>query len=694
MQHANTALRARTGPGAGACPAVLVGRRVSLGRSASLVAPTSGNSSSAPRRGTPAKAAAAAGGASSSGGSTTAANAAPAAAPPAAASAAANAAAALFDKVGRSAAAVGGGNISSSSSSSKGVMSSNGNGSKAASAAAKPASSTTTTSASTAGGKRPSAPPPTALRNLVFVTSEVAPWSKTGGLGDVMGSLPAALAARGHRVMVVAPRYAEYPEAGDTGVRHVIPGGLAGGEPEVGYYHHSSRGVDYIFVDHPSYPRPGGFYADANGAYGDNQFRFSLLCLAALEAPLVLPLVDKAGSNDKGSSSSSSSSSSTKGDNKTLYGQECVFVANDWHAALVPVYLAAKYRPHGVYNSSRSVVAIHNLRHQGVFPPGSFKQLGLPGEWYPAVEYQYPPHQRTGPWAEEGRSVNLLKAGVAVADRLVTVSPGYAHEVTTWLGGWGLEGLLAARSPVLSGIVNGIEEAEWDPSTDRDIARNYSASSLREGKAANKRALQRELGLPEDPDAPLLAFIGRLDYQKGADLILQAAPWIMQQGCQLVCLGSGTPDLEGGLRWLEAAYPDQARGWVGFNVALSHRITAAADMLLMPSRFEPCGLNQLYAMAYGTVPIAHKTGGLADTVVDFDPFAEGGAKGTGWTFSTCDAAGLIAATGHALQTYREHRDEFDGIALRGMARDSSWEQAASQYEQVFEWALMDPPYAR
>ena len=471
--------------------------------------------------------------------------------------------------------------------------------------------------------------------------------------------------------MVVAPRYAEYPEAKDAGVRHRIPGGLAGGEPEVGFFHHVSRGVDYVFVDHPSYPRPGGFYADANGAYGDNQFRFSLLCLAALEAPLVLPLQGKG-----------------------LYGQECVFIANDWHAALVPVYLAAKYRPHGVYTSARSVVAIHNLRHQGVFPPGSFRQLGLPGEWYPAVEYQYPPHQRSGPWAEEGRSVNLLKAGLAVADRLVTVSPGYAQEVTTWLGGWGLEGLLAARSPVLTGIVNGIEEVEWDPAVDRDIAQNYSEASLREGKAANKRALQRELGLPEDPDAPLLAFIGRLDYQKGADLILQAAPWIMQQGCQLVCLGSGAADLEGGLRWLEAAYPNQARGWVGFNVALSHRITAAADMLLMPSRFEPCGLNQLYAMRYGTVPIAHKTGGLADTVVDFDPFAEGGPQGTGWTFSPCDAGGLVAACGNALATYREHRAEFDAIALRGMARDSSWEQAATAYEQVFEWALIDPPYAR
>ncbi|KAF8061313.1 SS1 [Scenedesmus sp. PABB004] len=498
-------------------------------------------------------------------------------------------------------------------------------------------------------------------RNLVFVTSEVAPWSKTGGLGDVLGSLPQALAARGHRVMVVTPRYANYPEAIDTGMRLDIMGA------EVGFFHHEHRGVDWVFVDHPAFPRPGGIYADKHGVYGDNQFRYMLLSLAGLEAPLNLPLGPDG-----------------------LYGQDCVFIANDWHAALVPVYLAAKYRPHGVYERARSVMAIHNLRHQGVFPPSTYASLGLPADWYHALEYQYPPHLRQGSYAEEGRSVNTLKAGIAVADRIVTVSPGYAEEIRTWLGGWGMEGMLNARGPVLNGIVNGIDDSDWNPAVDQHLPVNYDASSFKAGKAACKAALQAELGLPVNPDVPLIAFIGRLDYQKGADIVLQAAPWMMSQGVQLVCLGTGTTDLENGLRWLEAAYRDQARGWVGFNVAMSHKITAAADILLMPSRFEPCGLNQLYAMAYGTVPVAHATGGLRDTVIDFDPT---GPSGTGWTFGSCDAAGLMHATGLALATLRDYPKDFEGIQRRGMERDSSWNGAAEAYERIFEWALLDAPYA-
>uniref|UniRef100_A0A383VM81 starch synthase n=2 Tax=Tetradesmus obliquus TaxID=3088 RepID=A0A383VM81_TETOB len=499
------------------------------------------------------------------------------------------------------------------------------------------------------------------VRNLVFVTSEVAPWSKTGGLGDVLGSLPIALAARGHRVMVVTPRYSDYAEPTYSGTTININGN------EVGMYHYAHKGVDWVFVDHPCYPRPGGIYADEHGVYGDNQFRYQLLCLAAMEAPLQLPLGEKG-----------------------LYGQDCVFIANDWHAALVPVYLAAKYRPYGVYTNARSVMAIHNLRHQGVFPPGTFPSLGLPDGWYQAMEYQYPPHLRQGAYEEEGRSVNTLKAGITVADRLVTVSPGYAEEIRTWLGGWGMEGMIDARGPVLNGIVNGIDDEDWNPAVDKHLPVKYDISSFKAGKAACKKALQEELGLPVNADIPLIAFIGRLDYQKGADIVLQAAPWMMSQGVQLVCLGTGTTDLENGLRWLEAAYRDQARGWVGFNVAMSHKITAAADILLMPSRFEPCGLNQLYAMAYGAVPVAHATGGLRDTVLDFNPESQ---TGTGWTFSSCDASGLMHATGLALATLRDYPNDFEGIQRRGMQRDSSWNGAAEQYEQIFEWAIMDQPYA-
>ena len=456
---------------------------------------------------------------------------------------------------------------------------------------------------------------------------QVAPWSKTGGLGDVCGSLPPALAARGHRVMVVSPAYEAYSEAVDTGVSVDALG------TELRFLHHRDRGVDYVFASHPSFPRPGGFYADSAGPYGDNQYRFALLSLAGLEAPLVL---DLPGGGP--------------------YGDACVFVANDWHAAMVPVYLAGKFRPGGAHTDARCVLAIHNLRHQGVFSPSSFAGLGLPGGWYSALEWQYPPHQRMGSYEEEGRAVNTLKAGITTADRVVTVSPAYAYEIQTPEGGWGLEGLLASRAYALNGVLNGIDTVVWSPATDKHIVRRYTASTLREGKAANKAALQKELGLPVRPDVPLLGFIGRLDYQKGADLVLEASHWLADHGAQLVCLGTGDADLEAGMRWLETAFPDQARGWVGFDVPFSHRVTAAADILLMPSRFEPCGLNQLYAMAYGTVPVAHSTGGLRDTVVPYDPAAEDGT--TGWTFSPCTTPAFIGALGHALLTYKEYPDAF------------------------------------
>ncbi|KAI8464053.1 MAG: hypothetical protein J3K34DRAFT_441759 [Monoraphidium minutum] len=470
--------------------------------------------------------------------------------------------------------------------------------------------------------------------------------------------------------MVVVPRYEEYPDTEDTGAKLELLG-----HSTISYFHRRHKGVDWVFVDHPSYQRPAGLYADENGPYGDNQFRFTLLCLAACEAPLHLPLPREDGGE------------------KTFYGQDITFLANDWHGSLVPVYLAAKYRPHGVYEHARSILAIHNLRHQGVYPPHTFKELGLPSNWYGAVEFQYPPHQRQGSYAEEGRSVNHLKAGITTADRLLTVSPGYSAEITTYLGGWGMEGLLGDRHSVLTGIVNGIDMEEWNPATDPDLAANYSIADFKAGKAANKAALQKELGLPVDPDIPMLAFIGRLDFQKGADLVLQAAPWLMSQGVQLVCLGTGTPDLEAGLRWLEATYPDQARGWVGFNVAMSHKMTAAADILLMPSRFEPCGLNQLYAMRYGAVPVAHKTGGLGDTVIDFDPFKKP-PVGTGWTFSNFETGGLMHAAGLALSTMKKHPEDFEGIQRRGMERDSSWNASAREYEQIFDWAAMDAPWCK
>ncbi|CAH9059020.1 unnamed protein product [Cuscuta epithymum] len=515
---------------------------------------------------------------------------------------------------------------------------------------------------------------PRKVYSIVFVTSEAAPYSKTGGLGDVCGSLPITLARRGHRVMVVSPRYFDSLPSDEkfksvVNLHKKIKIHCAEGEQEVSFFHQYREGVDWVFVDHPSYHRPGTPYGDSHGAFGDNQFRFTLLCHAACEAPLVLPL------------------------GGYTYGEKCMFIANDWHASLVPLLLSAKYRPHGVYKDARSIILIHNLAHQGVEPAGTFKNLGLPSEWYPAVEYIFPNWARAHA-LDTGETVNVLKGAIITADRIVTVSEGYSWEITTPEGGYGLDVLLSSRRPVLSGITNGIDINEWDPSSDEHIAAHYSANDL-SGKVLCKAALQKELGLPIRPDCPLVGFIGRLDFQKGVDLILSATPELMQEDIQFVMLGSGEKQYEEWMRYMESQYRDKFRGWVGFNVPVSHRITAACDILLMPSRFEPCGLNQLYAMRYGTVPVVHNTGGLRDTVETFNPYAnDGSGAGTGWTFSPLSKEKLLAALGIAIGTYRKYKTSWEGLMKRGMERDCSWENAAVQYEQIFEWAFMDPPYVR
>ena len=518
---------------------------------------------------------------------------------------------------------------------------------------------------------RPVPPPPKALHDIMWVTAEVFPFSSTGGLGFVSGALPATLAARGHRVVVVAPMYGDYSDAGVeyTGVTAEVLG------QTVGFHRLVKDGVDYIFVAHPSLPRPGGFYADDAGAYGDNHFRFALLALAALEAPLVVDFSPaRAPSRD-----------------------DPIFIANDWHAALVPVYLASKFRPNGVYAGARSVVAIHNARHQGVFSPRVFPDLGIAGDWYGALEWQYPPHKRAGAYEEEGRAINFLKGGVATADRLVTVSPRHAWEIQTPEGGWDLDGLLSSRAYVLSGVMNGIG-GDWEPATDPHLEsggaagyRTFDATTVATGKAACKAALQAEVGLPVDPTKPVVAFIGRLDYQKSADMVLAAAGALAARGAQLVCLGSGDAGLSMGLRSLEGLFPDAARGVVGFDVPFSHRLNAGADILVMPSRFEPCGLNQLYAMAAGTVPVVHATGGLADSVATVDAAA---GTGTGWAFSPCDQPSFEGALNAALDTYYTDKGAWAGIVARCMDRDSSWGAAAVEWEAVLDWAKTDPPYAR
>ena len=474
---------------------------------------------------------------------------------------------------------------------------------------------------------------------IVQVSAEVAPWSKTGGLGDVCGALPRALAKRGHTVMAVAPRYKHYPDAWDTGVRSRIY--LFGQLHEVGFHHAEIDGVQHVFVDHVSFHR-AGIYGNDQGAWPDNLFRFALLSRAAIEAAVRVPF--RGG----------------------VMGEDVVFHANDWHTALVPLYLEALYKPAGRFLEAGTVLGLHNLGHQGTYPREDFPGLDVAPRWWPALDYS--------------GNINVLKTGIVLAKKLVAVSPTYAREITEGLG-FGLDGLLAARRGDLHGVLNGIDDT-WNPATDPHIAENYSPEDL-SGKAACKKALQAELGLPQRKDVPLLGLIARLDHQKGIDLMAQAMPWLMQHDVQVVMLGSGASQYELFFRESEARWPRKVRGWVGFNEKLAHRIEAGADMFLMPSRFEPCGLNQMYSMRYGTVPIVHATGGLADTVQTVEPAAE---RGTGWAFRTFHVDAFVEAIGWALLTYTKYPEAWKRIMVRGMQRDLSWDRSAAQYEKVYEHA--------
>ncbi|XP_022739288.1 granule-bound starch synthase 2, chloroplastic/amyloplastic-like isoform X1 [Durio zibethinus] len=493
-------------------------------------------------------------------------------------------------------------------------------------------------------------PPPLAganVMNIILVAAECAPWSKTGGLGDVAGSLPKALARRGHRVMVLAPRYTDYAEPQDTGVRKKYK--VDGQDMEVSYFQAYIDGVDFVFMDAPM------FRHMQSNIYGGNRLdilkRMVLFCKAAVQVPWHVPC------------------------GGVCYGDgNLVFIANDWHTALLPVYLKAYYRDNGLMSFTRSILVIHNIAHQGRGPVEDFYYVDV-AEHYMDLFKLYDP--------VGGEHFNIFAAGLKAADRVVTVSHGYAWELKTSEGGWGLHGIINESDWKLRGIVNGIDTKDWNPQYDVHLESdgyiNYSLETLKTGKAQCKAALQKELGLPVREDVPLVGFIGRLDQQKGVDLIAEAIPWMMGQDVQLVMLGTGRSDLEQMLRQFENQHHDKVRGWVGFSVKTAHRITAGADILLMPSRFEPCGLNQLYAMSYGTIPVVHAVGGLRETVQPFNPYEE---SGLGWTFDSADANKLIHALGNCLLTYRQYKESWEGLQRRGMMQDLSWDNAAQKYEEV------------
>ncbi|KAL0313122.1 UNVERIFIED_CONTAM: Granule-bound starch synthase 1, chloroplastic/amyloplastic [Sesamum radiatum] len=495
--------------------------------------------------------------------------------------------------------------------------------------------------------------------NLVFISAEVGPWSKTGGLGDVLGGLPPAMAANGHRAMTVSPRYDQYKDAWDTSV--VVEIQVGDRVEKVRFFHCYKRGVDRVFVDHPVFlekvwgKTKSKIYGPTAGTdYQDNQLRFSLLCQAALLAPLVLNL---------------NSSKYFSGP----YGEDVIFIANDWHTALLPCYLKTMYQSRGIYTHAKVAFCIHNIAYQGRFAFSDFDLLNLPDEYKSSFDF-------VDGYAKpvKGRKINWMKAGILESDRVVTVSPFYAQELVSGVEkGVELDNII--RKTGITGIVNGMDTQEWNPATDKYIDCNYDITTVMDAKPLLKEALQAAVGLPVDRSIPVIGFIGRLEEQKGSDILVAAISKFIGRNVQIIILGTGKKSFEQQIQQLEVLYPDKARGVAKFNVPLAHMITAGADFMLVPSRFEPCGLIQLHAMRYGTIPICASTGGLVDTVTEgYTGFHMGDFNVECATVDPADVLKIAATVDKALAVYGT-------LALKEMikncmSQDLSWKGPAKNWE--------------
>jgi len=518
---------------------------------------------------------------------------------------------------------------------------------------------------------------------VVIVSSELHPWSKSGGLAIVAAQYAYNFATRGHRTMAIAPMYDDKKDAFYQCTKSFE---IFGTTHEVRYFHQwqdygNGRGCDYVFIDHPSFHRPGGLYHNTsdNQEYSDNLFRFALFSLAALEVPVG---IDLGGSPP--------------------YGGKVTFIANDWQTGLLPVYMVHRHRANGNYNDARCLYVIHNLGYQGCYPlriglPNTdqydnFAQLGLPFAALGDLLYQYPLDERTFE-GDTGETINLTKGAIQCCDRIITVSPTYANEIRTPEGGFRLHDFVASRSYFLVGILNGIDDS-WDPSVDKEIAAKFSVEDM-SGKKSCKLAMQKKLGLQEDESACIFAFVGRLTSQKGIDLLGACIEWLMEDGkdgltnVQLVMMGNGEPEFGNTLRWAESTWKGRVCGYFGFNPHLERDIIAGADFFLMPSRYEPCGIPQMCAMRYGTLPIVHSTGGLKDSVQNW---YEDELKATGFHLSPLDTNSLKKVMFDALDIYFRRPEVCEQMRSRAMEQDFSWPRAIDDYEQHIDWTIADPPF--
>jgi starch synthase len=476
---------------------------------------------------------------------------------------------------------------------------------------------------------------------ILFAASEAAPFAKTGGLADVAGSLPPAIASLGHEVRVVMPYYRQVARQA-TGLTHVatfpvplgtwlercdVLEGNLGGEVKV-----------YFIKKDIYYDRPD-LYQSEQADYPDNAERFIFFSRAILELCRALG-----------------------------YDPDIIHI-NDWQTGLVPLYLKTLYRGSDTLNRAKTVFTVHNLGYQGLFWHWDMRLTGLGWDVFTLEGIEF--------WGK----INFLKAGLVYADLITTVSKTYSREIQTPEFGYGLEGVLVNRARDLTGIVNGIDYRIWDPARDVDLPKTYSSTKLA-GKALCKKALSAQIRM-RGSDGPLIGMVTRLVDQKGLDILTEALPEIMSLGVQLVILGTGDEKYHRLLSDAAGRYAKKMRVLLRYDDALAKQVYAGCDMFLMPSHYEPCGLGQMIALRYGTVPVVRKTGGLSDTVADYDPKT---GQGTGFLFKEYSSPALVDCLRRALEVY-SNRNKWNHLARNGMNEDFSWEHSAKEYEKVYRKAM-------
>jgi starch synthase len=471
------------------------------------------------------------------------------------------------------------------------------------------------------------------MSKILMVASEAAPYAKTGGLSDVVSSLPRALKELGHEVVVLLPRYGETAAFRMRRIWDHLAVPLG---PDVldASVMQAEDDPTFLFLDIPELYSRAGLYGNAAGDFPDNHLRFAALARGALELSRRIFLPD-------------------------------IFHCHDWQAGLLPVY-QRQLAGDPTFANIPTVTTIHNLGYQGFFPPSALPELGLDSGYFVPSGLEF------------YGQVNFLKAGLVFSDWLTTVSRRYAEEIQTPEFGFGLDGLLRARAARLTGILNGADYTRWNPETDPAIPANFSAQSMM-GKRKCKTELLREFGLPDNPGTPLLGIVSRFTNQKGCDLIAAAAPRLFaEESFHLIALGSGETAYENLFRALAKQYPTRVGLEIGYDDALAHRIEAGSDMFLMPSLYEPCGLNQMYSLRYGTVPIVRATGGLDDTI----------DSETGYKFADYTADALRKAVRDAIAGFRNQKS-WQKMISTGMSRDFSWGPSAREYDKLYR-RLLNP----